>query len=146
MLALVKDGSLGPASVRDQRVGGGATFTSAPASAGFELVRAWGVDEVGPTTAWVAGGWLEARPIEYGALIARAATIGYGSGGRSTSAGGAIAVEPWRDDTTGGRLRLWLALDRTTSSGTAMPLAGADPGNATTLMLIASTTAPFVLD
>jgi hypothetical protein len=45
-----------------------------------------------------------------------------------------------------GRLRLWLAVDRVTSSGGAMPIPGADAGNATQVMLIASAIAPFTLE
>jgi len=45
-----------------------------------------------------------------------------------------------------GYARLWLALDRTTTSGAAMPIPGADAGAATTLLLIVSTTAPFTVD
>jgi hypothetical protein len=145
LLAMGKDGSLGPASVRDQRVGGGATFASDPASAGVELVRAYGIAEVGTADGTVVGGWAEVRPILHTAVAARAATIGYDGGGRHSSFGGAVAVEPWHEHDRA-RLRLWLALDHTTATGGAMPLAGADPGTATTLFLIASTTAPFAID
>ncbi len=80
----------------------------------------------------------------YTALVARGQTLGYDAGGRSTTFGGAIAIEPWHD--ARGRLRLWLAVDRTTNAGAAMPLPGFDPGDETTIMVLASTTAPFAIE
>jgi len=144
VMAMARDGSLGPGSVRDRRFGGGATFASPLASAGVELVRAYGLDEVAAPEAWLLGGWAEVRPIPHTAAVARGMTIGYDAGGRQTSVGAALAVEPWRGPARG-RMRLWLALDRTTSSGAAMPLPGFDPGDETTLMVLASTTAPFAI-
>ena len=125
---------------------GAATITAPVVSAGVELVRALGIADRGDAQAWVISGWGEARPMAHFAVDARFATVGYDAGGgRFTSAGGAFAVEPWKDHGNG-RLRFWLALDRTSSSGSAMPLAGADPADATTLLLVASATAPFILD
>ena len=144
VMALGKDGSVGPALVRDRRIGAAATFTSPYASAGAELVRAYGIGDDGDVTGYVYAGWLEGRPIDHFAVAARASGIIYDAGGSYTSIGGAIAVEPWRD---GGRgnLRIWLAIDRTHASGAAEPLPGAEPGDATTLLLIGSVTAPFVI-
>jgi len=79
-------------------------------------------------------------------LAARVATLGYSAGGRASTFGGAIAVEPWSNPAITARLRVWLAVDRITTSGAAMPLPGADAGDATVFMLIASATAPFFLD
>jgi hypothetical protein len=155
LAAMVRDGSIGPALVRDRRAGGAATLTAPQVGAGAELVRAWGVGDRGDLVATVLGGWVEARPVAGVIVAAREATIGYDSGGRATTAGGAVALEPWRDATElalepghhdHGKLRLWLAVDRTTSSGTAMPLPGADAGDATTVLVIASTSAPFTTD
>jgi hypothetical protein len=132
--AMYRDGSVGPASTREQRYGGSATIAAPLASAGVEVVRALGVGERGEVEAWVFGGWAEVRP--YGPLVlaARGATAGY-DGGRASTAGGAIAAMR-------GPTRVWLAVDRTTTSGTAMPLP-TDAGTATTLQLIVSTTADW---
>ncbi len=145
-LAVVgRDGSIGPASVRDRRVGGGATLQSAPVNAGVEVVRAYGLAERGDLVSTALAGWVEARPVPQAVLGLRGATLAFDGGGRRTTWGGAVGYEPWTDGKRG-RLRLWLALDRTTSTGNAEALPGADPGDATTLMLIASTTAPFSFD
>jgi hypothetical protein len=65
--------------------------------------------------------------------------------------GGGLAYEPWHEraplgDRARGRFRIWLGVDRVTTSGGAMPLPGADAGNATHVMLIASAIAPFTLE
>ncbi|HEY3806780.1 MAG TPA: hypothetical protein VGL61_29455 [Kofleriaceae bacterium] len=144
VMVLGKDGSIGPALVRDRRLGAAATFTSQFASAGAEGVRAYGIGDTGELVGWVYAGWLEARPIDHFALAARASGISYDSGGAYTSVGGAVAVEPWREGPRGS-LRVWLAIDRTHASGTAEPLPGAEPGDAITFLLIGSVTAPFVI-
>jgi len=144
VMVLGKDGSIGPALVRDRRLGAAATFTSPYASAGTEVVRAYGIGDDGDLVGWVYAGWLEGRPIDHLALAARASGIRYDGGGSYTSVGGAVAVEPWREGARGS-LRVWLALDRTHASGPAAPLPGAEPGDAVTVLLIASVTAPFVI-
>ena len=139
-----RDGSIGPALVRERRVGASAMFGSDEGRVGLEVVRAWGIGDRGDLVGTVLAGWGEVQPIDHLFVAARGATIGFDAGGRSTTVGGAVAVEPWHDHAA--RLRVWLAIDHTSSSGAAMPLPGADPGTATTVMLIASTTAPFTVD
>ena len=144
-LALVgRDGSLGVASVRDRRVGGSATLVTPWLRVGGEAIRAWGIGDRGAAQGTLLGGWAEGRVIEHAFVAARAATLGFDGGGRASTLGAAIAVEPWHAGR--GRLRLWLAVDRLTTSGAAMPLPGADAGDATLVMLIASVTAPFTLE
>lgn len=156
VMGVARDGSVGPARVRDRRFGGAATLWTPFASAGGELVQAYGIGDRGDLEALALAGWAEVRPHALLAVAGRVTTIGYADGGgRATSVGGAVAVEPWREDKnrvhghsreTDGVLRLWLALDRTTTSGGAMPIAGALSGDATTLLLIVSTTAPYTVD
>ena len=144
LIAMARDGSIGPASVRDHRFGGGATLTSPLADAGVEAVRAYGVFDRGDADAVALAGWAEARPLAGFAVDVRGATVGFDAGGRSSTFGGAVAVEPWHEGR--GRMRVWLAVDRTTSSGAAMPLPGADPGTATTVEIIVSATAPYAVN
>ncbi|HEX4450621.1 MAG TPA: hypothetical protein VH143_07115 [Kofleriaceae bacterium] len=144
VMALGKDGSVGPALVRDRRLGAATTFTSKYASAGVELVRAYGIGDRGDLVGWVYAGWAEARPIDHLILAARGSGISYDAGGRYTSVGGAVAVEPWKQGPRGD-LRVWLAIDRTHASGVAEPLPGAEPGDAITFFLLASVTAPFMV-
>jgi hypothetical protein len=170
LAGVARDGSVGPARVRDRRFGGAATLWTPMLGAGVEAVQAYGIADRGDLEALAFSGWAELRPAKALALVGRFATIGYANGGgRASSFGGAIALEPWRDRTydhparencatqranqdrcvgmqTVSYARLWLALDRTTTSGAAMPLPGADSGAATTLLLIVSTTAPFTVD
>ncbi|MDX2094100.1 MAG: hypothetical protein SFX73_40090 [Kofleriaceae bacterium] len=140
-----RDGSIGIARVRDRRVGGGATIVTPTVRAGGEIVRAWGLGDRGDVEGTELAAWADARVVEHVYVSARGATLGIDAG-RRTTYGGALVVEPWNDPTTRGRFRLWLAVDRITSSGDAMPIPGADPGDATIAMLIASATAPFTLD
>lgn len=143
--AVVRDGSIGVARIRDRRAGGGAALITPWVRAGAEVVKAWGIGDRGDAEGTVLGGWAEGRIVEHVFVGARGASLGFSAGGRLSTFGGALAVEPWRDGSAG-RLRLWLAIDRMTSSGAAMPLPGADPGDATVAMLILSAVAPFVLD
>jgi len=174
LAAVGRDGSVGPGLVRDRRFGGAATLWTEMVSAGGELVKAYGIADRGDLEALALAGWAEVRPLPMFAVVGRFTTVGYNNGGgRASSFGGAIALEPWRDtasiqlqhrgerDLNGnpkpetgcdrckdaiGNVRLWLALDHTTTSGTAMPIPGADAGTATTLLVIVSTTAPITID
>ena len=170
LAGVVRDGSVGPARVRDRRFGGAATVWTQLVGAGAEVVQAYGIGDRGDLEALALAGWAEVRPISKLAFVGRFTTIGYANdGGRASSFGGAIALEPWRDQPyepahhsywmthsakqqrcigtrSSGYARLWLAIDRTTTSGAAMPIPGADAGAATTLLLIVSTTAPFTVD
>ena len=170
LVGVARDGSVGPARVRDRRFGGATTLWTPRVSAGAELVQAYGIDDRGDLEALALSGWAEVRPAAPFALVGRFATIGYANGGgRASSIGGAIALEPWRDRTyddrahehcstqragqwrcigmqTIGYARLWLALDHTTTSGAAMPIPGAESSAATTLLVIVSTIAPFTVD
>ncbi|HEX7704804.1 MAG TPA: hypothetical protein VF403_28885 [Kofleriaceae bacterium] len=168
LAAVARDGSVGPGLVRDRRFGGAATLWTEMVSAGGELVKAYGIADRGDLEALALAGWVEVRPLPELAVVGRFTTIGYANGGgRASSFGGAVALEPWRDTTSLelqhhpdqagrcyahcpkdaiGNIRLWLALDHTTSSGTAMPIPGADAGAATTLLVIVSTTAPITID
>jgi hypothetical protein len=150
-MVMGKNGSVGPGLVRDHRVGGGATFYNDFLSIGSELVRAWGVGDRGDVAAWVIGGWADVHTGGPFRLAVRAATIGYDAGGRHSTIGGALAIVPFDDDPpvkydSRSPLRVWLAVDRSTASGNAAPLPGSDPGNATTLMLIASTSLSYGAD
>ena len=138
-----RDGSLGAASVRDRRAGGGATVTTPYVRAGGEVVRAWGLGDRGEVEGTELAGWLEVTPNAHLSLAARGSTLGV-MDGRASSFGGAIAASPWIAKT--GDLRVWLAVDRQTTSGTASPLPGVDPGDATVVMLIASATANFLVE
>ncbi len=141
---MFRDGSIGVARVRDRRAGGGATLITPWACGGVEVVKAWGIGDRGDAEGLAIGAWADGRIVEKLHVAARVATLGYAAGGRASTFGGAIAVEPWTKDLA--RLRIWLAVDRITSSGAAMPLPGADAGDATVAMIIASATAPFLVD
>lgn len=139
-----RDGSIGPARVRDRRVGGGFALVTPWVRAGGEIVRAWGIGDRGDVVGTVLGGWAEAPIVPRVLLGLRGATIGYRDG-RASSFGGAIAYAHPLAEAHGASLRLWLAIDRVTTSGAGAPLPGADPGDATTVMLLASATAPYVI-
>jgi hypothetical protein len=139
-----RDGSIGIARVRERRAGGGATLVTPKIRAGGEVVRAWGLGDRGEIEGTELAAWADARIADHVFVSARGATLGIDSG-RRTTFGGAVVVEPWNDNNRG-RFRLWLAVDRIASSGDAMPVPGADPGDATIAMLIASATAPFTFD
>jgi hypothetical protein len=146
---VVRDGSIGVASIRDRRYGGGLTAVTPWVRAGAEVVWAHGIGDVGDAKGLLVGGWAEGRVIERFYVSARGATLGFADdGGRLSTFGGGVAVEPWVDPKRygRGRFRIWLAVDRVTSSGAAMPLPGAEPGDATLVMLIASAIAPFTLE
>jgi hypothetical protein len=162
---MFRDGSVGVARVRDRRAGGGATVTSKFARGGVEVVKAWGIADRGDAEGLQIGAWADGRVVEKLHVAARVATLGYTGGGRASTFGGAIAIEPWASSGESrslaadasrtspssrsrfdARVRLWLALDRITSSGAAMPLPGADAGDATVVMLVASANAPFFVD
>ena len=143
--AVGRDGSIGVARVRDRRAGGGATLATPWVQAGVEVIKAWGIGDRGDAEGVELGGWADGRIVDHLHVAARGASLGFTAGGRVSTFGGALAVEPWRDSARG-RYRIWLAVDRITSSGAAMPLPGADSGDATVAMLIVSAVAPFVLD
>ncbi|HEY5920228.1 MAG TPA: hypothetical protein VIV11_01100 [Kofleriaceae bacterium] len=144
--AVGRDGSLGVASIRDRRAGGGIAVTSVRVRGGAEVVQAWGIGDRGDAKALLASAWADAHVVSRAFVALRGATLGFADdGGRLNTFGGAVAVEPWQDARRG-RFRVWLAIDRVTSSGSAMPLPGADPGDATLIMLIASAIAPFTVD
>ncbi|MFN0250670.1 MAG: hypothetical protein ACKV2T_27570 [Kofleriaceae bacterium] len=160
---MFRDGSVGVARVRDRRAGGGANVQTPWARGGVEVVRAWGIGDRGDAEGLEIGAWADARVVDKLHLGARVATLGYVGGGRASTFGGAIAIEPWRSNSDASaderpprtksrvrrhdaRVRLWLALDRVTTSGAAMPLPGADGGDATIVLLVASASAPFLVD
>lgn len=136
-----RDGSIGAASVRDRRAGGAATVVTPYGRAGIEAVRAWGLFDRGELTGTALVGWAEATPAPRISIAARGATLGL-TGGRSSTFGGAVAVTPWT--TPHGALRVWFAIDRQTTSGSASPVPGAATGDATVLMVIASAEAPYI--
>lgn len=142
---MFRDGSIGVARVRDRRAGGGANVITPWVRGGLDVVKAWGIGDRGDAEGLEIGGWADARIVEKLHVVARFATLGYTAGGRASTFGGAIAIEPWTGPGDA-RVRLWFALDRVTSSGVAMPLVGADGGDATVAMLVASATAPFLFD
>lgn len=141
LAGVARDGSLGAASVRDKRGGGGATVIAERVRGGLEAVRAWGLGDRGDIAGTAFAGWIEGRVIDRVAIAARADTLGLRGGGRASHAGAAVSVVPW--PTKRGELRVWLAVERQTTSGNAMPIAGAASGDATTAMLIVSAEAPF---
>jgi hypothetical protein len=163
LAGMFRDGSVGVARVRDRRAGGGANVQTPWVRGGVEVVQAWGIGDRGDAEGLEIGAWADARVVEKLHVGARVATLGYADGGRASTFGGAIAIEPWTSragigarstalDTpnaprgTEARVRVWLALDRVTTSGAAMPLPGADGGDATVIMLVASASAPFFVD
>lgn len=140
--AMGRDGSIGPALVRDRRAGGAATVMTPYARGGGEVVRAWGMGDVGAAQGWLVSGWAEAPLVARTFAAACGSTLGFdGGGGRISTFGGALGVMAG-----GPGLRVWLAVDRVTTSGAAMPIAGGDPGDATTVLVIASAIAPYVLE
>jgi len=147
-----RDGSVGVARIRERRVGGALGVVTPWGRAGVELVSAKGVGDRGEAEGLMIGGWADARVIDRLYVGVRGQSLGFtDDGGRVSSGGGAISYEPWREvsrdgERARGRLRVWLAVERQTSSGGAMPLPGADAGNATLLMLVASATAPFTVE
>jgi hypothetical protein len=142
---LGRDGSVGVTSIRDHRLGGALTAVTPRARLSAEVVQAWGIADRGDAKGLLVAAWAEARPVAKAIVAARGASLGYTGGGRQTTLGGGLAVEPW-PDTARGMLRLWLAVDRVTTSGAAMPLPGADAGDATLFMLIAAIHAPYEVD
>ncbi|HEY4179986.1 MAG TPA: hypothetical protein VGM90_24255 [Kofleriaceae bacterium] len=136
LLGMGRDGSVGPSRIRDRRAGGGATAVFDMARVGFDVVKAWGIGGDGAAEGTEIGGWAEANYQHHFFVGARGSTLGYKAGGRSSTFGGAISF----GDTlrTGGEARVWLAVDRITNSGGAMPLAGADSGDETVIMLMLS--------
>ncbi len=161
LAGVVRDGSVGVASIRDRRYGGGATVVSPHVRGGVELVFAQGIGDQAAAEGLMIGGWADAQIVDRVYLAARGSSLGLSDGGgRISTFGGGIAYEPWLEPTTApqrgptsadpgrqrGRLRVWLAVDRVTTSGAAMPLPGADAGDATQVMLIASAIAPFILE
>jgi hypothetical protein len=151
--AVGRDGSLGVSSIRERRVGGGLTAVTPWVRAGGEAVLAYGIGDRGDLEGLELAGWVEARVVDRVAVAARGATLGYRDvSGRSSTYGGAIAVDAWRGPMATrpgrarGQFRIWLAVDRVTTSGAAMPLPGADAGNATQIMLIGSALAPFAVE
>jgi len=141
LAAMGRDGSLGPALVRDRRAGGAATVMTPYVRGGGEVVRAWGIGDVGAAQGWLMSGWAEAPIAARMFAAARGSTLGFDGGGRSSTFGGAVGV-----NAAGPGLRLWLAVDRVTTSGDAMPIAGGDAGDATTVLVIASAIAPYVFE
>jgi hypothetical protein len=105
------------------------------------------VRDQGDAKALLVGGWAEARTLPYLFVSARGASLAYANdGGRQSTFGGALSVEPWADGANQGHFRVWLAVDRVTNSGAAMPLPGADAGDATLVMVVASILAPYVVN
>lgn len=161
LAGVVRDGSIGVASIRDRRFGGGATVVTPRIRGGFEAVFAQGIGDQAAAEGTMLGGWADASVVDRVYLTARGSTLAFSDdGGRTSTFGGAIAYEPWLEQTAApqrgpassdpgrqrGRLRVWLAVDRVTTSGGAMPLPGIDAGKATQIMLIASAIAPFTLE
>ena len=147
--AMGRDGSIGVASIRERRFGGALTGVTPWVRGGAEVVQALGIGDRGEAEGLMIAGWAEGRVIDHLFVGARGATLKFADdGGRQSTFGGAIAVEPWREAGAyaRGRFRVWLAVDRVTSSGAAMPLPGTDAGDATLVMLIASAIAPFTLE
>lgn len=149
---VVRDGSIGVASIRERRFGGGIGLVSPWIRAGGEVVFAQGLLDRADAEGLLVGGWADVRTLEQLFLAVRAQTLTFsGDGGRLSSVGGGVSVEPWRmntrdGDRARGRMRVWLGIERVTASRGAMPLPGADAGDATIVMLIASATAPFALE
>jgi len=148
IFGMARDGSLGAGNTRDHRFGGGAAADSPYVSGGLEYVHALGAYGRGELTGDAFGAWVEGRPIAHLAIAARGGTFRIADEetgrfvGDRTTFGAGVAVEPWLEGR--GRLRIWLAVDRTTSSGTGMPLP-TDRGDGTTAMLIVSTMAPYTI-
>ena len=65
LMALGKDGSVGPALVRDRRSVLRRHSRHLMRARGTELVRAYGIGDRGDLVGWVYAGWLEARPIDH---------------------------------------------------------------------------------
>ncbi len=146
---VVRDGSIGVASIRDRRYGGGASIVTPYVRGGFEAVVAQGIGDVAAAEGLLTSAWADMRLVPRVFVAARGSSLGFSNGGgRQATFGGAVAYEPWRDrdPRQRGIFRVWLAVDRVTSSGAAMPLPGIDAGKATQIMLIASAIAPFTLE
>lgn len=137
LAAVGRDGSIGPASVRDHRAGGGATLTTEYVRAGAEAVHAWGLGDQGDLTGTLLAGWAMVTPLERLGLAARGATLKL-TGGRQSTFGGAVMAVAWPR-----ALSVWLAVERETTSGSASPVPGAATGDATTVMLIAAATGRY---
>jgi hypothetical protein len=140
-----RDGSIGPALVRDRRLGVGTSVMTPYARGGGEIVQAWGLGDVGEVEGLLVSGWVDVPIVDRWFAAARASTFGFenGSRGRISTFGGAIGAMPGGPQLG---LRVWLAVDRTTTSGTAMAVVGGDGGDATTFLVIASAIAPFVME
>lgn len=142
--AVARDGSIGPASVRDRRAGGAVTVVASRVRAGIEAVHAWGLAGHGEVTGTVLEGWGALELPARTSVAARGATLGLSGGGRSSTFGGAVAITPWSSPQ--GALKLWLAIDRQTMSGNAAILPDAGLGDATTIMFIASATGAYLVE
>ncbi|HEY4057962.1 MAG TPA: hypothetical protein VGM39_15210 [Kofleriaceae bacterium] len=141
LMGMGRDGSVGPSRIRDRRAGGGATAVFDVARVGFEIVRAWGIADNGAAKGTEVGAWAEANVAHKLFVGARGSTLGYSAGGRSSTFGGAISYgDSFKD---AGNARVWLAVDRITNSGDAMPLVGADSGDQTVIMLMLSGDATY---
>lgn len=161
LAGVVRDGSIGVASIRDRRYGGGATLVTPRVRGGVEAMLALGLGDQPATEGLMLGAWADVRLVDRVHLAGRGATMGLADGGgRISTFGGGVAYEPWLEPTEAswrgpagadpgrarGRLRIWLAVDRVTTTGGAMPVPGAEAGAATQLMLVASAIAPFILE
>lgn len=135
---MVRDGSVGPASVRDRRVGGGIAATFPQVRGGLEIVRAYGVGDRGDVDATALAGWAEGKLADRVFVAVRGQTARFSTDGNASTFGGGVSYAVDRD-----HARIWLAFDRATTDGTAQPLAGADAGASTTFQLIFSADAPI---
>ncbi len=82
--AMARDGSIGPASIRDHRFGGMATLHLDLVDAGLEVERALGIAGDATLTGNAFAGWIEARPMPYGVVAARGATLQLDGGQHTT--------------------------------------------------------------
>ncbi len=124
--AVVRDGSLGVALIRDRRFGGGLTALTPWVRGGLEVMIARGIGDRGEAEATMFGGWADGRVIDGLFLSARGATLRYADdAGTMSTVGGAVSYEAWREDVRAdrvrGRLRLWLAVDRIRVSAAMAP-------------------------
>ena len=95
---VVRDGSRGVASIRDRRAGGALSLSTPWVRAGGEVVVARGIGDQAAAEGVLVGGWVEARTISPVFAAARAQTLGFSNGGgRLSSFGAGVAVEPWRE-------------------------------------------------
>jgi hypothetical protein len=136
VLAVARDGSLGPSQARDQRFGGGLVARTKFGRAGVEVVRALGLHGRGEVEATAVAGWI-AAPVYWRVGVAgRVAMLDVaGAESASTTLTGAATID--LVDSASGSVRGFLAVER---ENDVMTLPGTNAADATRILGVLSAT------